>query len=92
MRGTDINETETGFIPATSRNPTLMTRSSCSCPCEAFVLSLVDFGCRRGLLKRTEIVQMFGDIALNDPHLLAEGKPVAQTIRAIGKQLGLLKA
>jgi len=60
--------------------------------CEAFVLSLADFGWRRGLLKRTDIVQVFGDIALNDPHLLAEGKPVPQTIRAIGKQLGLLKA
>ena len=60
--------------------------------CEAFVVSLADFGWRHGLLKRTDIVQVFGDIALNDPHLLAEGKPVAQTIRAIGKQLGLLKA
>jgi hypothetical protein len=66
--------------------------SSASGHCEAFVVSLVDFGFRRGLLKRAEIVQVFGDIALNDPHLLAEGKPVAQTIRAIGKQLGLLKA
>ena len=60
--------------------------------CEAFVVSLADFGYRHGLLKRSEIVQVFGDIALNDPHLLAEGMPVPQTIRAIGKQLGLLKA
>lgn len=60
--------------------------------CEAFVVSLADFGFRRGLLKSTEIVEVFGDIALNDPHLLAEGKPVPRTIRAIGKQLGLLKA
>ena len=60
--------------------------------CEAFLVSLADFGFRRGLLKRAEIVQVFGDIALNDPHLLAEGKPVPKTIRAIGKQLGLLNA
>ena len=60
--------------------------------CEAFVVSLADFGYRHGLLKRSEIVQVFGDIALNDPHLLAEGKPVPQTIRAIGKQLGLLNS
>jgi hypothetical protein len=58
--------------------------------CETFVVSLANFGYRHGLLKRSEIVQVFGDIALNDPHLLAEGKPVPQTIRAIGKQLGLL--
>jgi hypothetical protein len=60
--------------------------------CEAFVVSLADFGLHRGLLKRSEIVEVFGDIALNDPHLLAEGRAVPKTIRAIGKQLGLLKA